>query len=113
MNQEFIAVAVTQDFEDSPLKVVEANGREILIAKVGDEYLATGNRCPHMGSNLSYGTREGSVIKCYAHGRRFDLRDGSPQGHGLSKLLGGRGLTTYEVKIEGDKIMLSTTPRTA
>jgi nitrite reductase/ring-hydroxylating ferredoxin subunit len=111
MSQDFSAVAHVDDFKDAPLQVVESGGKEILIAKIGDEYLAVGNRCPHMGAKLSNGSLEGRIIKCYAHGRRFDLRDGSPQGHGLGKLLGGHGLRTYEVKLDGDRIMLSTTPR--
>jgi 3-phenylpropionate/trans-cinnamate dioxygenase ferredoxin component len=113
MTGEFSAVANIRDFADSPLKVVEVEGREILIAKAGDEYLAAGNRCPHMSGHLSYGTLEGSVIKCYAHGRRFDLRNGNPQTSGLGKLLGGHGLTTYEVKLQGEEILVSTTPRPA
>lgn len=111
MSQDFVSAANVKDFNDSPMKVVEVNGKEVLIAKIGEEYLATSNRCPHMGGNLSYGTLEGSVIKCYAHGRRFDLRDGSPQTSGLSKLLGGSHLPAYEVKIEGDEIMVATAPR--
>ena len=110
MDEGYVEVARITDFDDDPMKVVDLGGREVLIAKTEGNYYATSNRCPHMGGNLSYGSLDGTTLKCYAHGRRFDLRDGSPVSHGLGRLVGGHGLTTYGIRIAGDRVLVSPEP---
>jgi 3-phenylpropionate/trans-cinnamate dioxygenase ferredoxin subunit len=87
MSPKYIKVARTVDLKDNPMKVVEVPGKEILITLVDANYYTTLNRCPHMVGNLSHGKLEGTTIKCSAHGRRFDIRDGRVQGHSIGKLL--------------------------
>ena len=38
----------TTEFKDGMMKEVLIQGREILLARIGDNYYATDNRCPHM-----------------------------------------------------------------
>ena len=72
----FVEVAEIGELEDGAMKAVEANGREVLLARVGDSYYAVSNKCPHMGGKLSEGWLDGHLVTCLRHGSQFDLRDG-------------------------------------
>jgi 3-phenylpropionate/trans-cinnamate dioxygenase ferredoxin subunit len=43
---KFTEVAKIEELESETMKRVIVGGREILLAKVGDNYYATDNRCP-------------------------------------------------------------------
>ncbi|HEY49937.1 MAG TPA: non-heme iron oxygenase ferredoxin subunit [Dehalococcoidia bacterium] len=111
----FIEAGRHGELPQGAMKAVAVEGREILIARVGDSYYAADNRCPHLGGALSQGTLEGTVVTCPRHGSQFNLRDGKVvrwlKGAGLvskvSKALKPpRPITTYNVKVENDKIMV-------
>jgi len=111
----FVPVGKTGELEDGAMKEVLAQGREILVARVGNKYYATDNRCPHMGGKLSQGKLEGTVVTCPRHGSQFDLSDGRVvrwlKGTGLVAIVGKalkspRPLALYNVKIEDDKILI-------
>jgi 3-phenylpropionate/trans-cinnamate dioxygenase ferredoxin subunit len=109
-----IQVGKVGDLADGSMKEVTAQGREILLARVGDKYYAADGRCPHMGGRLPQGKLEGTVVTCPRHGSQFDLTDGKVvrwlKGGvytSLGKLLKSpRPLVTYPVKLDGDRIML-------
>jgi 3-phenylpropionate/trans-cinnamate dioxygenase ferredoxin subunit len=110
-----VEVSKTGELQDGTMREVSVNGREILLARVGDRYYAASNRCPHMGGRLSRGRLEGTVVICPLHGSKFDLTDGRVvrwlKGSGVASAIGGvlkspRQLTTYNVSIEGDKILV-------
>ena len=101
------------EFSDGIKKKVTIEGQEIMLARVGNDYYAVGNRCPHLGGDLSKGTLEGNVITCPRHGSQFDVRNGQVirwmKGSGLFSAVGKalkspRPLQTYKVKVEGDNI---------
>ena len=73
---ELVKVAQVDELKDGAMKEVLAQGREILLARVGDNYYAADNRCPHMGGKLSRGKLEGTIVTCPRHGSQFDLSDG-------------------------------------
>jgi len=111
----FVQVGKTGELEDGTMKEVLAQGREILLARVGDKYYAADNRCPHMRGKLSQGKLEGTVVTCPLHGSRFDLRDGQVvrwlKGSGLVSMIGKalkspKPLAIYNVKVEDDRILI-------
>ena len=111
----FVQVGQTNELEDGTMKEVLARGREVLLARVGDNYYAVDNRCPHMGGKLSQGMLNGTVITCPRHGSQFELQDGRVlqwlKSSGLvsavsKKLKPPRPLTTYSVKVEDDRILI-------
>jgi 3-phenylpropionate/trans-cinnamate dioxygenase ferredoxin component len=112
---EYAEVLKVGDLEDGAMKMVSVEGRDILLAKVGDTYYAADNKCPHLGGNLSGGTLEGSIVTCPKHGSQFDLADGhmvrwtdwSGIKLSVAKLKSPRPIKTYEVKIEDDKILVA------
>jgi 3-phenylpropionate/trans-cinnamate dioxygenase ferredoxin subunit len=110
----FVEISNKDELNDGQMKMTVVNSHEILLARVGDEYYASDNRCPHMGGNLSHGKLEGVVITCPRHHSQFDLTDGRvirwTDWAGIKLAIGKlfkspRNLKTYEVKIEGDMIM--------
>ncbi len=77
---------VTEVKEAGGRKVVEVDGTKILVAESAGKYYAVANKCAHMGISLVgktallQGKVENGCITCPAHGSRFDLATGAPQG---------------------------------
>jgi 3-phenylpropionate/trans-cinnamate dioxygenase ferredoxin component len=110
-----IELAGAGDLKPGEMRMITVQGREILLARVGEHYYAADNRCPHMGGNLSQGKLEGTIVTCPRHASQFDLRDGHvvrwttwPGALVAMDQLRSRTrpLRTYLVSIEGDKIKL-------
>jgi len=111
---KFTEVAKIEELKSGTMKTVIAGGREILLARVGDKYYATDNRCPHMKGDLSRGKLEGTVITCPLHGSQFDIGNGQVvrwlKG-GLTSKIGkalklSKNLTVYNVKVEDGKVLV-------
>ncbi len=108
-------MADINDLSEGTMKKYQVQGTEILIARIGGKYYATQNKCPHFGGDLSKGKLEGSIVTCPRHGSQFNLIDGSVvrwlKGTGLISSIGKalkspQKLTTYNVKIKGQDIMV-------
>jgi len=110
---KFIELAKTEELKSGAMKKVTAEGQEILLARVGDKYYATANRCSHMNGDLSQGKLEGTVVTCPRHGSQFDISNGRVvrwlKGGLMSKLAGAlktsRALRVYNVKIEDGRVL--------
>jgi nitrite reductase/ring-hydroxylating ferredoxin subunit len=112
---EWVKVATTNELEDGTMKAVTAAGRELVLAQAGTTYYAADNRCPHMGGNLAHGELNGTIVTCPIHGSQFDLSNGKVvrwlRKSGLLEKLSKsikppRPLTTYNVKVEDDKVLV-------
>jgi 3-phenylpropionate/trans-cinnamate dioxygenase ferredoxin subunit len=117
---DFEEVATRDELKEGAMMKVKVAGRWILVANVGEVYFAADNRCPHMGGDLSKGTLEGTILTCPLHHSKFDLTDGRMvrwtdwKGIKLSiaKIVKSpRRLTTYAVKVEGEKILVGTSEK--
>jgi len=111
---KFIELAKTEELKSGTMKKVTAEGQEILLARVGDKYYATANRCSHMNGDLSQGKLEGTVVTCPRHGSQFDISNGRVvrwlKGGLMSKLAGAlktsRALRVYNVKVEDGRVLV-------
>ena len=112
----FKQIASINDVNEGQMKMFEMDGREILVARISGKYYAIDNRCPHMGGNLSKGTLQGTVITCPRHHSQIDITDGhivrwtdwTGIKAGFGKMIRSpRPAKTYEVKKEGEKIIIS------
>ena len=111
---KFIEVAKIEELKSGTMKTVTAEGREILLARVGDKYYATDNRCPHMKGDLSQGKLEGFVVTCPVHGSQFDISNGQVvrwlKGGLMSKMGSAlklsKDLTVYNVKVEDNRVLV-------
>jgi 3-phenylpropionate/trans-cinnamate dioxygenase ferredoxin subunit len=110
-----VEVGNGRDFAEGTMKEVVLQGREILLARVGDRYYAADNRCPHMGAKLCDGSLDGTIVTCHRHGSQFDLSDGHvirwarmpALASAISKMIKRpRPLVTYTVKLEEDSILV-------
>ena len=111
----FVEVGRSAEFKDGVMKEVEVTGKQILLVKVAGKYYAASNRCPHMGGRLAQGTLDGTTVTCPLHGSKFDLVDGRVvrwlKGSGVlsavgKALKGPRPLTIYNVKVDGERILI-------
>jgi 3-phenylpropionate/trans-cinnamate dioxygenase ferredoxin subunit len=110
---KFVEVAKTEELKSGTMKKVNAEGREILLLRVGGKYYATDNRCPHMNGDLSQGTLEGTIVTCPRHGSQFDISNGQVvrwlKGGLMSKLGGGlktsKALRVCNVKVEDGRVL--------
>jgi nitrite reductase/ring-hydroxylating ferredoxin subunit len=85
--------------------VVELNGTSVLIVRAGRALAAVENECPHLGQRLSDGEVSGRVIRCAAHGYRWNLATGQPvQGLRVQRR---RPLGSVPVRQAGDRILLA------
>jgi nitrite reductase/ring-hydroxylating ferredoxin subunit len=85
-------VAAVNDIPPGGRKVVEVNGRAIVVFNLGGEFFALNDRCPHKGGPLSKGmlsglvessapgeyrvSRPGEIIRCPWHSWEYDIRTG-------------------------------------
>jgi 3-phenylpropionate/trans-cinnamate dioxygenase ferredoxin subunit len=85
-------IAAVSEIPDGARKLVEVEGRAIVVFNVGGEFFALNNRCPHKGGSLCHGRLSGRVessqpgeyrysqtreiIRCPWHQWEFDLRTG-------------------------------------
>jgi 3-phenylpropionate/trans-cinnamate dioxygenase ferredoxin component len=103
------------EIKPGEMKSVFVQGRDILLAHVGDAYYAADNRCPHMGGNLLLGKLAGTIVACPRHQSQFYLQDGRVVRWTTwpAALVAGdqvrsrkRPLQVYPVTLEAEKIMM-------
>ncbi len=112
---EFVDVLDATALAEGAMVQVEVAGEKLLVANVGDRYLATQGLCPHLHGRLSAGTLEGTVVTCPRHGSQFDLVDGRvirwTDWTGVAEAVAEafrhpRPLRTYEVRLEGGRVLV-------
>ena len=112
---EFIEVPSGNELKSGQMKMFDVGKREILLARVGDNFYAADNRCPHMNARLSEGKLEKTVVTCPRHHSQFDLADGhvvrwtdwSGVKLSLARMVKSpKPVNTYRVKMEGDKVLV-------
>jgi len=85
-------VAAVAEIPLGSRKLVNADGRAIVVFNLKGEFFAISNRCPHRGGNLSKGLltglvlsgepgeynyiRQGEIIRCPWHSWEFDIKTG-------------------------------------
>ena len=69
-------VATTAEVSADKVLKTKANGQSVLVSKVGEQYCAIANKCPHLGLPMSKGKVENGTITCPFHGSKFELCTG-------------------------------------
>ena len=83
------------------VQTVTASHIGICLTHYKGKFSALDNKCPHQGGPLGEGSIENGMLRCPWHGWDFDPCTGLPPG-GYSD-----GLKTFEVKEEGDEILIA------
>jgi 3-phenylpropionate/trans-cinnamate dioxygenase ferredoxin subunit len=73
-------------------RFLRVEDRSLLIFCIDGAMHAIEDGCPHAGASLFGAPLEGCVVKCPAHGLRFDLRTGC--------MVGGPGLKLKKIPID-------------
>lgn len=105
----YLRVAGIGDLAPGKIAPVEAAGRKLLLARVGDAYFAAQRKCPHLGFNLCRGSLDGAAIVCPLHKARFDLATGAVERDPKLLFLAMKAkndLAVYPVRIEGEDILV-------
>ena len=96
-----VGMGVAGEIEPGQRKRVFVDGRCVVIFNVDGEIYAIDDSCPHNGASLGNGELEGCVLRCPAHGLRFDLRTGRTPG------TGGLSLIRFAVETVDSKLVLN------
>jgi nitrite reductase/ring-hydroxylating ferredoxin subunit len=97
-------VARASELAQGQLKPVVVDGIEMIVYRVGARVCAAQRRCLHQGADLADGLLSRGAIVCALHGWRFDAETG------VHEMSSENCLVTYRAWIEGDEIMIDTTP---
>jgi 3-phenylpropionate/trans-cinnamate dioxygenase ferredoxin subunit len=88
-------------------KLAFAAGRSVVLFNIEGTVHAIENSCPHNGASLASGRLEGHLLRCPAHGLRFDLTTGCMPGSA------GMCLTKFPVHRQGDRLVVTISEPTA
>ncbi|SEL71272.1 Acetolactate synthase large subunit [Aquimarina amphilecti] len=82
------------------VQTVTAGHQGVCLTHYNGKFSALDNKCPHQGGPLGEGSIENGLLRCPWHGWDFDPCTGLPPG-GYDD-----GVTTFEVKEDGDAIFV-------
>ncbi|MBI3637490.1 MAG: Rieske 2Fe-2S domain-containing protein [Candidatus Rokubacteria bacterium] len=85
-------------------RLVEANGRRVALARVGDAVYALDDTCVHSGGPLSEGKQSGARLACPWHGWSYDVKTGACLLPAHAK---DKRVATYSVRVDGDDLWLT------
>lgn len=86
--------------EGKPVKLTK-NGKDICVARVGNEVFAIEDNCSHQDAALSEGEQNGYKIECWLHSAEFDLRTGEALTPPASQ-----PVKTYPVLVDGNNVVV-------
>jgi nitrite reductase/ring-hydroxylating ferredoxin subunit len=69
-------IATTAEVSTTKVLKTSANGKSVIVAKVGDKVCAIANKCPHLGLPMAKGKFANGVITCPFHGSKFEICTG-------------------------------------
>ena len=68
-----VPVALATELSPGQRKLVFVKGKSVVLFNVEGTIHAIENSCPHNGASLASGCIDGTVLRCPAHGLKFDL----------------------------------------
>lgn len=95
----FIPLARVDEVGPSRPKVVQANGKTILLCHSDGRLFAVLNRCSHAEADLDCGRIGAGWIACPTHGARFDLETGAAMNPPATL-----PIETFSLRVVGDMI---------
>jgi nitrite reductase/ring-hydroxylating ferredoxin subunit len=95
---EYETVLRTPDLGPGAIKPVQAHGRDMAVANVGQTYYALDATCPVDGTDLARdGRLVGDFLICPNDDARFDVRTGA-------RVDGREALRAHAVRVEGNEV---------
>ena len=83
---------------------LDAGPNGVCLVRVDNDFYAVDDRCTHANVSLAEGDvdPEERTVECWKHGSTFSLIDGKPQCLPATK-----AVPVYEVRVEGDEVVVS------
>jgi 3-phenylpropionate/trans-cinnamate dioxygenase ferredoxin subunit len=103
---EFRRACALSELPDEGALGVEVDGLPVAVIRAGGEVFALHDVCSHEEVPLSEGEVYDHTVECWLHGSCFDVRTGKPTGPPATK-----PVVTYQVKIDGDDILVGLTEK--
>jgi 3-phenylpropionate/trans-cinnamate dioxygenase ferredoxin subunit len=100
--ERFVKICTLDEIPDEGVLGVEIDETPIAVVRSEGEVFAISDICSHAEVNLSEGEVEDGTIECWLHGSCFDLRSGAPINPPATQ-----PVPTYDVKIDGDDVLVS------
>jgi 3-phenylpropionate/trans-cinnamate dioxygenase ferredoxin component len=75
-----VTVGSVDELKPGQRKLAFIEGRSIVLFNIAGELHAIDNACPHNGASLASGQLDGRLLRCPAHGLRFDVTSGCMPG---------------------------------
>jgi len=85
------------ELADGRVKPVTCEHFTVCMTRVGDDYAALDNRCPHQGGPLGEGSIENGLLRCPWHGWDYDPLTGKAPGF-------DDGVDTFPIEIREDGV---------
>ena len=95
-------VGKVDEFTSGKAVAVQAGRRTIAVFRVGDDFFAISNVCPHKGASLCDGEVlvEERLVRCPWHHWNWQLDDGKLESDPR------QSVRVYEVAVDGDEVIL-------
>ena len=98
---DFIKVAKTSDLNPGEKMLVEYDDEDVGLFNLDGEFYAISDVCTHDDGPLVEGKLDDDCIICPRHGARFNVKTGAQTMPAFAPV------PLYEVKIEGDDILIA------
>jgi nitrite reductase (NADH) small subunit len=100
---EFVKVGSLSQFAPGGVNECEVGGRRVLVVNLDGTLHAVSNVCPHVSLPLGGGFVSGNTIVCPFHGSAFELATGAC----VEGPAAGDALDVYEIRVEGDYVLVA------
>lgn len=101
MTKRFVKVGREAEIPEGEVRVFEAVGTGIAIARVDGKLFAIEDVCTHDDGPLGEGLLDGCEIECPRHGARFDVRTGA-----ATRMPAAAPVSAFAVKVENGEIFV-------
>jgi nitrite reductase/ring-hydroxylating ferredoxin subunit len=88
-DRHYLRAIRTAEILPGGMKVVELEGRQLVICNADGSFHAIDRRCGHMNAPLELGTLDGTILTCAMHCAQFDVVTGEALAGPVPPDLGG------------------------
>jgi nitrite reductase/ring-hydroxylating ferredoxin subunit len=96
----FVKVCKTSEIRTGCGRSIDVNGNLVAVFNVDGNFYAINDTCGHRGGPLGEGELDGNTVICPWHGWRYNVTTGE------NELLPALPIEQYEVKVEGDDVLV-------
>jgi nitrite reductase/ring-hydroxylating ferredoxin subunit len=98
---DFMQVATIDQVPPGTGRTVTVADNNIALFNVDGTVYALRDACAHAGASLGSGVCNGKIVRCRAHGWKYDVTTGFANG------IDGFGVPTYPVQVVDGKILVA------